>query len=477
VKLPLPGLVLLLAALAASPAPAASKKAKTSSSSKSARRYGVLATGPSAAVAGKAAVSALKGVTVPENALPDAAQKYGVALGTDPAYQALALGMKLDAVVRVTTIDKGTAQLAVVQVRDGSTGAIVDDATWKAPNGKALGQMLSKQLKPRFQRSLGSTKAPRPGSLQAVPAAGGVAAVAAAPAAAAPSAAQAAPVAAAPAAATGDNPPLPTGAAPPLPTAAPAAATQADPGVVGSNVSTQSYARESDRPVLDIAAGAAVFTRNFSYKDDLYQSLQGYSLGAAVAPAVELTWAPLFGGRGYFTGHIAMSVGLQSKDQSGTSFPTQALAWGAGMGYRFLIGEKSHVGLEARFERQNFTISGTASNPKPDIPDVGYSALAGGVDMRFSLFGPVSFLAGASYRYLFAVGEIGTASWFPRQSSMGLDAHAGIGVELGRSFEIRIIGTLQRYGFTFNPEPGDPKVAGGATDTYLSGGMLLAWRL
>lgn len=470
-------LVLLLAAVAASPALGASKKTKSSSSSKSARRYGVLATGPSAAVAGKAAVSALKGLAVPDNALPDAAQKYGVALGTDPAYQALALGMKLDAVVRVTTLDKGTAQLAVVQVRDGSSGAIVDDATWKAPNAKALGQMLSKQLKPRFQRSLGGTKAPRPGSLQAVPAAGGVAAVAAAPAAAAPSAAQAAPGAAAPAAA-GTDAPLPTGAAPPLPGAtASAAAAQSDPGVVGSSVSSQSSVRESERPVLDIAAGAALFTRNFSYSDDLYQTLQGYSLGSAVAPAVELTWSPLFGGRGYLTGHIAMSVGLQSKDQSGTSFPTQALAWGAGGGYRFLIGEKSHVGLEARFERQGFTISGTASNPKPDIPNVGYSALAAGVDLRFSLFGPVSLLGGAAYRHLFAVGEIGSASWFPRQSSMGVDAHVGIGVELGRSFEIRILGTLQRYGFTFNPEPGDAKVAGGATDTYLSGGMLLAWRL
>ena len=469
----LSGLVLLLAALAAAPAPAASKKSKSSSSSKSAKRFGVLATGPSAPAAGKAAVSALKGVTVPDNRLQEEAQKYGVALGTDPAYQALALGMKLDAVVRVTTLDKGTAQLAVVQVRDGSTGAIVDDATWKAPNAKALGHMLSKQLKPRFQRSLGSTKAPRPGSLQAVPAAGGVAAVAASPAAAAAPATQAAPAAAAT-----DSPPLPTGAAPPLPTAsAPAAATQPDPGVVGSTVSSQSSVRDSDRPVLDIAAGAAVFTRNFTYKDDLYQTLQGYSLGAAVAPAVQMNWSPLFGGRGYFTGHIAMSVGLQSKDQSGASFPTQALAWGAGLGYRFLIGEKSHVGLEARFERQNFTISGTASNPKPDIPNVGYSAVAGGVDLRFSLFGPVSFLAGASYRHLFAVGEIGSTSWFPRQTSMGLDANAGIGVELGRSFEVRILGTVQRYGFTFNPQPGDPKVAGGATDTYLSGGMLLAWRL
>jgi hypothetical protein len=469
--------VLLLAALVTSPALAASKKPKSSSSSKSARRYGVLATGPSAAVAGKAAVSALKGVTVPDNRLQEEAQKYGVALGTDPAYQALALGMKLDAVVRVTTIDKGTAQLAVVQVRDGSTGAIVDDATWKAPNAKALGQTLSKQLKPRFQRSLGGTKAPRPGSLQAVPAAGGVAAVAAAPAAAAPSAAQAAP-GVAPAAVGTDNPPLPTGAAPPLPGAtASAAAAQSDPGVVGSSVSTQSSVRDSERPVLDIAAGAALFTRNFSYNDDFYQTLQGYSLGAAVAPAVDLTWSPLFGGRGYFTGHIAMSVGLQSKDQAGNSFPTQALAWGAGLGYRFLIGEKSHVGLEARFERQGFTISGTASNPKPDIPDVGYSALAVGVDLRFSLFGPVSLLGGADYRHLFAVGEIGSAAWFPRQSGMGVDAHVGIGVELGRSFEIRILGTLQRYGFSFNPEPGDPRVAGGATDTYLSGGLLLAFRL
>ncbi len=467
-------LLLFLAALVTSPALAASKKAKAPAS-KSARRYGVLATGPGAPVAGKAALGALKGVTVPDNRLQDEAQKYGQTLGTDGAYQALALGMKLDAVVRVTTLDKGSSQLAVVQVRDGATGSIVDDATWKAPSVKALGQVLSKQLKPRFQRSLGGTKAPRPGSLQPVPV-GGVAAVAAAPAAAAPAQG---PTLAAGAAPPPGEPALPTGAAPPLPTAAAAAsAPPGDPGIVGGTVSAEAASpRDSQRPALDIAAGAALFTRNFTYKDDLNQSLQGYSLGAAVAPAVELTWAPLFGGRVYFTGHIAMSVGLQSQAQDGTSYPTKALVWGAGLGYRFLIGEKSHLGLEARFERQTFTISGTASSPRPDIPDVGYSALAAGVDFRFSLFGPVSFLGGAAYRHLFAVGEIGSAAWFPRQSSMGLDANVGFGIELGRSFEIRLMGAVQRYGFTFNPEPGDSHVAGGATDTYLSGGLWLAWRL
>jgi hypothetical protein len=470
------GLLLLLAVLAPGPA-AAAKKGKSSAPAKSAKRYGVLATGPSAAAAGKAAVGAIKGVTVPDNRLQEEAQKYGAALGTDQAYQALALGMKLDAVVRVTTLDKGTSQIAVVQVRDGSTGAIVDDATWKAPNGKALGQTLAKQLKPRFQRSLSSTKAPRPGSLQPV-ATGGVAAVAAAPSQAAPAAAASAPAAAGTAAvaAASSEPPLPTGVAPPLPTAA-APAAQTDPGVVGSHSSEVVTHRESERPALDLAVGAALFTRDFTYKDDLYQALQGYSLGAAVAPAAEVTWSPLFGGRGYLTGHIAMSVGLQSKTVDGTSYPTQALAYGAGLGYRFFIGEKSHVGLEARYESQSFTISATASNPKPDIPDVHYRAAAVGLDLRFSLFGPVSLLGKGSYRYLFSVGEIGTAAWFPRQSSMGVDAQLGIGVELGSSFEIRILGTLQRYGFTFHPEPGDPHVAGGATDTYLSGGMLLAWRI
>ena len=467
-------LVLLVAALVAHPAWAA-KKAKPPPS-KGARRYGVLATGPSAAVAGKAVVSALKGVTVPENRLQEEAQRYGATLGTDTAYQALALGMKLDAVVRVTTLDKGTSQLAVVQVRDGSTGAIVDDATWKAPSSKALGQVLAKQLKPRFQRSLAGAKAPRPGSLQPV-AVGGVAAVAATPSPAAAPAGGGAPLAAAPgalAAPPPDTPPLPTGAAPPLPTATGAAP---DPGVVGSGSREVSAPRESGRPALDLALGAALFTRDFTYKDDLYQELQGYSLGGAVAPALEITWAPLFGGRVYLTGHLAASIGLQSKAQDGTSYPTQALSWGAGLGYRFLIGEKSHLGLEARFERQLFTISGTASSPKPAIPDVGYSALAAGLDFRFSLFGPVSLLGGAAYRHLFAVGEIGTAAWFPRQSSMGVDANLGIGVELGSSFEIRIRGALQRYGFTFNPEPGDPHIAGGATDTYLCGGLWLAWRL
>src|SRR5262249_51667590 len=227
--------LLLAVGLASTPAWAA-KKGKTSSSSKTARRYGVLATGPSAAAAGKAAVGALKGVTVPDNALPDAAQKYGVALGTDPAYQALALEKKLDAVVRVTTLDKQTSQIAVVQVRDGSTGAIVDDATWKAPSGKALGQVLAKQLKPRFQRSLAGTKAPRPASLQPLPAAGGVAAAAAAPSAPVP--ARGPTLAPGPAPQGAPPPPtappaLPT-AAPPLPTAAAAAAPAADPGVVGS---------------------------------------------------------------------------------------------------------------------------------------------------------------------------------------------------------------------------------------------------
>ena len=464
----------LASLLLATPSWAAKKK--SAPPSKGARRYGVVATGPSATASTKAAATALKAVQVPENRLQEEAQRYGAQLGTDGAYQALAVAMNLHAVLRISTFDKPEGAVAVVQVRDGATGKVVDDATWKAPNTKALGQTLTKQLKSRFGRSLGTTHAPPPGTLPPPTAAvGGVAAVAAAPVPSARAPAAAAPASpTSPDAAASDNPPLPTGAAPPLPTTA---NPLADPGVVGSDKPTESIVhRESERPALDIAIGAGILHRSLSYKDDLFGVLQGYSLGAAITPAAELTWAPLFGGRMGITGHFSMSVGLKSQTSDGTTYPTQAMAWGAGIFYRFFLGEKSHLGIVARYESQSFSISADSSGNRPDIPDVKYSAIAGGLDLRLSLFGPVSLLASASYRYLLSVGEIGTAPWFPRQTSKGVDAMLGFGIELGSAFEIRLEGQLQRYGFSFNPEPGDPKIAGGATDTYLSGIGLFAFR-
>jgi hypothetical protein len=483
-------LLALLAAslLVAGPAEAAKKKS-AAPASKGAKRYGVLASGPSATASIKAAVTALKAVQVPDNRLQEEAQKYGIPLGTDSAYQALAVGMKLNAVLRISTFDRTDGALAVVQVRDGATGAVVDDASWKAANTKLLGQMLTRQLKSRFSRSLAGTRAPPAGFVPAPPpgtalaAPAGVAAVAqSAPATtASKSPASSSPGQSSPplptAAPTSGEPALPTGAAPPLPSSTGASPSQADLGIVGSTDTRESRGpREGDRPDLDLALGAAVLHRSFTYKDDLYQELQGYSLSAAAQPAAELTWMPLFGGHLGVTGHVAASIGLQSKASDGTSYPTQALAWGAGLRWRFFLGEQSELGIGVRYEHQGFTTSGTASSPKPDLPDVKYSAVAGGLDLRLSLFGPVSFLAGGGYRYLLSVGEIGSAAWFPHQSSQGVDAMVGFGVALGRAFEIRIQGQFQRYGFSFNPEPGDPRVAGGATDTYLSGGLSLAWR-
>lgn len=477
--------LLTVSLLTAGPAEAAKKK-PAASASKGSRRYGVLATGPSATASVKAATTALKAVPVPDNRLQEEAQKYGIPLGTDAAYQALAVGMKLNAVLRVSTFDRTDGALAVVQVRDGATGAVVDDASWKAANTKLLGQMLTRQLKSRFGRSLAGTRAPPAGFVPAAPPGTALAAPAgvAAVAQSAPSAPGAATASKSPAASSAttvpppssDEPPLPTGAAPPLPSSAAPMPSQADLGIVGGTESRESRPRESDRPAFDVALGAAVLHRSFSYKDDLYTQLQGYSLSAAAQPALEVSWMPLFGGHLGLTGHVETSIGLQSKASDGTSYPTQALAWGAGLRFRFFLGEQSELGIGARYEHQGFKISGTASSPKPDIPDVNYSAVAGGLDLRLSLFGPVSFLAGGGYRYLLSVGEIGSASWFPHQSSQGVDAMVGFGVALGSAFEIRIQGELQRYGFSFKPEPGDPRVAGGATDTYLSGGLSLAWR-
>ena len=284
--------------------------------------------------------------------------------------------MKLDAVVRVTTLDKGASQLAVVQVRDGCTGAIVDDATWKASNGKALAQMLSKQMKPRFQRSLGGPR-PRPGSLQPVP-----------PEAEWPPwpprplrpgaccCRRAGRTARRRCGGRGHACRLPTGAAPPLPVSS--STTAARPGG-GRNGEHQLEQQARERETGPRRRGRRGDVQPELLLQPGHQpGAPGVLAGHGIAPAAKVTWAPLFGQRGYFTGHIAMSVGLKSTATDGTTYPSQMLDWGAGLGYRFLIGEKSHVGLEVGYEHQGFTISGTASNPRPDIPDVGYSAVAAG---------------------------------------------------------------------------------------------------
>ncbi len=470
------GALSIVALVLAAPAQAAAKKSAKAST----KRVGIIAGGPNAAALAKSAAKGLKGtgtvVSVPDGRLQAEATKWGAQLGSDAAYQALAVGMKLSAIVRVTNIEKPGAEIGVVQIRDGATGAVVDDATWRAPSTKGLSTTLTKQLRSRFSGAIASSRPP-PASLKppATPPAPAAPAVAAAPEAPAglgqsPSATPT------PTAVPPDASPLPGAQA----AAAPPAASSADLGIQGAAPEARPETGRS-RPMLDVELGARVLGRKLQYKDDLFNALPAYSLNTSFAPRGSAQFYPLASSDGFLsglgiTGAIESTVGLQSTTSSGQSFPTSALAYAIGLRQRFGFGERSELGIDVGYDHQGFSISGTASTPKPQIPDVSYGSLSAGLDLRLGLFGPLSLLVGAAYLQVLSSGEISGPAYFQRANVRGVEATVGFAIAVTHAFEVRISGEGRQYGFDFKPQPGDPLIAGGATDRYLSGGVSLAWR-
>ena len=150
------------------------------------------------------------------------------------------------------------------------------------------------------------------------------------------------------------------------------------------------------------------------------------------------------------------------------------MAYGGEIFYRFFIGEKSHLGIVAPLRIAELHHLRRQIGNQQDIPDVKYSAVAGGLDLALAVRAGV-----ASRRCLLPLplqrGGNGTAAWFP-QTSQGVDALLGFGIELGRSFEsawARSSGT----GHSFSPSPAIRGWPAAQRTPTCAASRLLAWRL
>ena len=117
------------------------------------------------------------------------------------------------------------------------------------------------------------------------------------------------------------------------------------------------------------------------------------------------------------------------------------------------------------------------------LPDTEYSYRDLGLDVRFDL-GTFSLGAHAAYRFVTDTGGLQQVSkdpvarpydyWFPHAEGFGVTAGLMVGYALTDVIELQVGGDFLRYGFDFNPLPPPgavpfERVAGGATDTYISG--------
>lgn len=130
------------------------------------------------------------------------------------------------------------------------------------------------------------------------------------------------------------------------------------------------------------------------------------------------------------------------------------------------------------------------------LPDVGYEYIDIGLQPRFQ-FGDFSVGGRAAYRIVNDTGglqQVGPAdqpydTWFPNAKGSGVSAGVQLGYAVTPVLEILIGGDFTRYGLDFNHIPtseertaqGLPpipvaRVAGGATDTYVSGWIALGVR-
>ncbi len=241
-------------------------------------------------------------------------------------------------------------------------------------------------------------------------------------------------------------------------------------------------ATRSELPPFSITADLLLFSRQFSYNDDLFNALREYNLELGPALHLEAAWFPLAHFMGGTPSKIGMDftalsgLALNSGNAAGSSFPTQFRGWSAGLRYREKLGGVELSGRLA-YGSQSFRIEAADINtPAPEIPSVDYTYMHLGVVGRSKLLGPISARGHAAWLPLMGMGQLQTDDWFPRITGGGAEASLRLLYQYNKDIEFSV-GVLWRYFyFSMNPEPGDPWVAGGGFDRYWGGTIGATWR-
>lgn len=247
--------------------------------------------------------------------------------------------------------------------------------------------------------------------------------------------------------------------------------------------STSAPTTPSPLPALRVGLGFRGFGRSLTWAGDPEQALAKYGLNFAPAVALDATWYPgahvtsgVLANLGVaFAGDIA--VGVSSK-QDTSKFGTRADRFRISAAFRQPFGSVFSVEAVAGASLQRFSIDPVAANdgtPRPNIPSVAFTGPRGAIGVRLVKLGPVGIDAMGGFTFLVSTGELGTEAYFRRARGFGVDAGAGVSVELVDNLHLRASFDWTRYFLTLNPEEGARFTAPSASDQYLGGSVALQW--
>lgn len=243
--------------------------------------------------------------------------------------------------------------------------------------------------------------------------------------------------------------------------------------------------------MLELAVDVGLLGRAQSFRDDLFEALGRYQLDA---------W-PTLGARGRFdplrlvSDDPWLAVGLVGSVWSAlgptsglTTDPERDLSttlyeWTVGLVYTMPLHEVFSLEIGVAYGEMVFSLEA----PEPEgevrnmtvsefVPDVAYAELR--PSLRAGLHLPAGFTvrAGAAWLAALSTGRLDDDDWFPRSNTMGIDMQLDVQWRFDTWVGLRVYASHARRWSALNPEPGDPRIAGGALDELTrAGAELLLW--
>lgn len=254
---------------------------------------------------------------------------------------------------------------------------------------------------------------------------------------------------------------------------------------------------EEARPSpLDVSLGARLYGRAFRYTDTLDQLAPGsfdplidYNLDAAPMPFLGAHWYPAAHSGGGIASHLGITGGYErgiatkvrytDADNEQITFAQTHQLWYVGARVR-IPASIATMGLGANYGSHTFALKDTASgSPSGLFPNVNYSFVELGGDVELKI-GEILIGAQGAYLLTLGVGEIGSEEWFPNAKAQGVHFGGHVGWAASRAVDLLAGVDARMYGFNFNPvdvNRPDDRVAGGATDRYVSAWLALRFKI
>ena len=168
---------------------------------------------------------------------------------------------------------------------------------------------------------------------------------------------------------------------------------------------------------------------------------------------------------------------VSSRDAQGRTYDTRAYGFTVGARMRVSFW-RAEAGLTVAYTHQAYTIDrGAVSAAPPEgIPSVTYQSVRAAVSGRVQVIPRLAVTVRGGYLFVVDAGELGSAAFFPRNRTGGVEAGVGVAVPLVAGLEARLDVDWRRYFSSMRPEVGDRLIAGGAADDFYGATLGVAWR-